>query len=118
EGYELNLEVGLPTMMRLRNAIRQMEMKPLSIEEMERMLFPIMSDRSKRIFDETGGADFAHIIGNDECRFRVNIFKQRGRISLVARRVSSAVPTFAKLGLPPSIEKLCHYDQAWSFLPA
>src|SRR5205809_6534852 len=70
EGSDLHLKVGLPPMMRLRNAIRQMEMKPLSIEEMERLLFPIMSERARRIFDETGGADFAHIIGTDECRFR------------------------------------------------
>src|SRR2546425_9434445 len=61
--------------------------------------------------EETGGADFAHIIGDDECRYRVNIFKQRGYLSLVARRVNTKIPTFEKLGLPPSIEKLCHFDQ-------
>src|SRR5947208_2695024 len=83
EASDLHLKVGLPPMMRLRNAIRQMEMKPLSGEEMERLLFPIMSARAKRIFDETGGADFAHIVGSDECRVRVNIFKQRGRIKRV-----------------------------------
>jgi twitching motility protein PilT len=111
EGSDLHLKVGLPPMMRLKNVIRQMQMDPLSQEQMERLLFPIMSERSRNIFEETGGADFAHIIGEDECRFRVNLFKQRGRISLVARRVSASIPTFEKLGLPPSIEKLCHYDQ-------
>src|SRR5438045_5489347 len=111
EGSDLHLKVGLPPMMRLRNAIRQMEMRPLSAEEMERLLFPIMSERSQRLLEETGGADFAHIIGQGECRFRVNVFRQRGYISLVARRVNTKVPTFSQLGLPPSTEKLCHYDQ-------
>ena len=41
----------------------------------------------------------------------MNILKQRGRLALVARRVNTSIPTFEKLGLPPSIEKLCHYDQ-------
>jgi twitching motility protein PilT len=41
----------------------------------------------------------------------VSLFRQRGRLSLVARRVNNVIPTFEKLGLPPSIEKLCHYDQ-------
>src|SRR5713226_1347797 len=78
EGSDLHLKVGLPPMMRLRNAIRHMEMRALSSEEMERLLFPIMSPRVQRILEETGGADFAHIIGQGECRFRVNVFRQRG----------------------------------------
>jgi twitching motility protein PilT len=116
EGSDLHLKVGLPPMMRLRNAIRQMEMRPLGVEEMERLVFPILGERSQRLLEETGGADFAHVIGQDEGRFRVNLFKQRGRLSLVARRVNQTVPTFEKLGLPPSIEKLCHYDQGMIIL--
>src|SRR5437879_270111 len=116
EGSDLHLKVGLPPMMRLRNAIRHMEMKPINSEEMERLLFPIMSPRSQKLLEDTGGADFAHIIGHNECRFRVNIFRQRGDLSLVARRVNTKVPNFEKLGLPPSIEKLCHYDQGMVIL--
>ncbi len=116
EGSDLHMKVGLPPMMRLRNAIRQMEMKAISSDEMERLIYPILSDRSKRLLEEVGGADFAHVIGRDECRFRVNLFKQRGYLSLVARRVNTRVPTFDKLGLPPSIEKLCHYDQGMIIL--
>ncbi|HMC89531.1 MAG TPA: PilT/PilU family type 4a pilus ATPase [Gemmataceae bacterium] len=116
EGSDLHLKVGLPPMMRLRNAIRQMEMKPINSEEMERLLFPIMSPRSQKLLEDTGGADFAYVIGQDECRFRVNIFRQRGKLSLVARRVNTKVPTFEKLGLPQTIEKLCHYDQGMIIL--
>jgi twitching motility protein PilT len=116
EGSDLHLKVGLPPMMRLKGDIRQMQMPPLSQEEMERLLFPILTERMKRILDDTGGADFAHVIGQDECRFRVNLFRQRGRLSLVARRVNTKVPTFEKLGLPPSIEKLCHHDQGMIIL--
>jgi len=116
EGSDLHLKVGLPPMMRLKGIIRHMEMRPLSQDDMERLVYPIMSERLRSMLEETGGADFAHVVGNDECRFRVNFFKQRGRLSLVARRVNNNVPTFAKLGLPPSIEKLCHYDQGMIML--
>ena len=111
EGSDLHLKVGCPPMMRLRNAIRQMEMRALTQEDMERLLFPILPERCKSLLEETGGADFAHVVGQDECRYRVNLFRQRGRLSLVARRVTSRIPTFEQLGLPPAIEKLCHYDQ-------
>lgn len=116
EGSDLHLKVGLPPMMRLKGVIRRMEMAPLSQEHMERLLLTILLPEQKKILDDTGGVDFAHVVGNDECRFRVNLFKQRGRLSLVARRVNTSIPTFEKLHLPPSIEKLCHYDQGMIIL--
>lgn len=111
EGSDLHLKVGLPPMMRLKNVIRRMEMKPLTQEDMERLLLPTLNDDQREILKKTGGVDFAYVIGNDECRFRVNLFNQRTKLSVAARRVSNKVPTFAGLGLPPSIEKLTHYDQ-------
>src|SRR5579871_6692654 len=116
EGSDLHLKAGLPPMMRLRNAIRQMEMRALSGEDIERLIWPILSERSKKLLEEVGGADFAHVIGQDEGRFRVNLFRQRGRLSLVARRVINKIPTFDKLNLPPAIEKLCHFDQGMIIL--
>jgi twitching motility protein PilT len=111
EGSDLHLAIGLPPMMRLRNVIRQMDLPPLTAEEMEKLVMPILSDRTRGILEQTGGADFAYIVGKGECRFRVNLFRQRGQFGLVARRVNTSVPTFAKLGLPPAVEKLCHFDQ-------
>src|SRR5262245_29852001 len=116
EGSDLHLKAGLPPMMRHRGLIKKMDLPPLSQENMERLLSPIMGEKHLRTFDETGGADFAHVIGNDECRFRVNVLRQRGKWSLVARRVSNKIPTFENLHLPPSIEGLCHFDQGMIIL--
>jgi twitching motility protein PilT len=111
QGSDLHLKVGLPPMMRLRGDIRRMEMRPLTQQDMERLLLPHLDERQHRILTDEGGVDFSYVIGEDECRFRVSLFRQRGKLSLVARRVNTTVPTFAGLGLPPSIETLCHYDQ-------
>src|SRR5262245_19641653 len=116
EGSDLHLKAGLPPMMRHKGVIKKMDLPPLQQEHMERLLLPIMSEKSKKLFEDTGGADFAHVIGNDESRFRVNMLKQRGKWSLVARRVSNKIPTFEKLDMPPSIEKLCHFDQGMIIL--
>ena len=99
------------SMMRLRGDIRRMEMRPLSQEDMERLMLPNLSPKMRKILDEEGGVDYSYVIGQDECRFRVSLFKQRGRLSLVARRVNNVIPNFATLGLPPSIEKLCNYSE-------
>ncbi len=111
EGSDLHLKVGLPPMMRLRGDIRQMQMRPLTQEDMERLLYVLLDERKKKILDEEGGVDYSYVIGQDECRFRVSLFRQRGRLSLVARRVNTVIPSFKALGLPESIEKLCHFSE-------
>jgi twitching motility protein PilT len=116
EGSDLHLKSGQPPMLRLRGDIRKMEMRPLSNEDMERLLFPVMKERSRRILEEEGGSDFSYVIGADECRFRVSLFKQRGKLSLVARRVNSVIPKFKELGLPDSLEKLCGFNEGMVIL--
>ncbi len=116
EASDLHLKVNLPPMMRLKGVIRRMEAPPISEEQMERLFFEIMTPKQRVQLDDTGGSDFAWVIGSDECRFRVNILKQRGHLGLVARRVNATVPTFEGLGLPPSIEQLCKYDQGMIIL--
>jgi twitching motility protein PilT len=111
EGSDLHLKVGLPPMMRLKGSITKMNAPPLTQEQMERLLYPTMDARQRKTLEDTGGSDYSYVIGADECRFRVNLFKQRGKLSLVARRVNTKIPNFAGLHLPPSIEKLCHFDQ-------
>src|SRR5262249_6098781 len=111
EASDLHLKVGQPPMMRLRGDIRRIEMRPLTQEDMERLLLPHLNARQRKILDEEGGVDFSYVIGNDECRFRVSLFKQRGKLSLVSRRVNTKIPSFKTLGLPDSIEKLCQYSE-------
>src|SRR5713101_7813115 len=94
EGSDLHLKVGLPPMMRLKGDIRRMEMRPLTQEDMERLLLPALNPRQRKILEDEGGVDLAYVIGNDECRFRVSLFRQRGRLSLVSRRVNTVIPTF------------------------
>jgi twitching motility protein PilT len=111
DASDLHLAVGSPPMMRLRNVIRRMDLPSLTHNEMDQLLQPILAERSRALLEEKGGADFAHVVGKGEGRFRVNVFKQRGQLDLVARRVNAKVPTFEKLGLPPVIQNLCHFDQ-------
>lgn len=114
KGSDLHLKVGLPPALRLAGVLRTMQLPPLSSADMERLMFPLLSPRQKEILENTGGADFAHIItdpNGDETRFRVNLFKQRGRLSLVARRVNTSIPDFEGLGLPPVLADIVTTDQ-------
>ncbi len=111
EASDLHLKVGQPPMMRLRGDIQRLNAPPLTQEDMERMLLPLLNPRQRKILDDEGGVDFSYVVGQDESRFRVSLFKQRGRLSLVSRRVNNFIPSFKDLGLPDSIESLCNFPE-------
>jgi twitching motility protein PilT len=105
-------------MVRVDGSLRPMNRGPIDDEEMVRLCFPLMNERSRKIFDHDGGADFAHMCDVDgtNWRFRVNLMQQLGHIGMVARRVNSWIPNFEGLNLPPSMERLCTYDQGMILL--
>ena len=113
KGSDLHLKVGLAPSLRLAGVLRQMQLPPLSTADMERLMYPLLTPRQRGILDEEGGVDFAHIVfdGELETRFRVNLFKQRGRLSLVARRVNNKIPSFEDLHLPAVLAEITQYDQ-------
>lgn len=113
KGSDLHLKVGSAPSLRLAGVLRQMQLPPLSTSDMERLMYPLLTPRQRGILDEEGGVDFAHIVfdGELETRFRVNLFKQRGRLSLVARRVNNKIPSFEDLHLPAVLAEITQYDQ-------
>src|ERR1051326_4589772 len=55
QASDLHLKVGQPPMVRLRGDIRRTEAKPMTQEDMERMLLPLLSPRQRKILDDEGG---------------------------------------------------------------
>ena len=117
-GSDLHLKVGKPPTLRVKGELRELQMDNLSKEMMEALLFPMMDERNRRIFDEEGGADFAYIVEyeGENWRFRVNLFIQMGNPGMVSRKVERSIPNFEGLNLPPVMEKLCVYDQGMVLL--
>src|SRR5436309_15172688 len=73
EGSDLHLKAGQPPMMRLKGDIRKADMRPLTAEDMERLLLPLLDPKKRKILDEEGGVDYSYVVGQDECRFRVSL---------------------------------------------
>lgn len=118
EGSDLHLKVDRPPYMRVNGSLRPLNRPPIDDEEMVRLCFPMMDQRNRQIFEETGGADFAHVVEVDgtRWRFRVNLLKQMGHVGLVARRVNNWIPDFEGLNLPPAMVELCKFDQGMILL--
>lgn len=120
EGSDLHLKVGVPPFIRVHGRLKALNRGPIDTEEMVRLIFPMLElqERRKRIFDEDGGVDFAHILDLEgkRWRFRVNVLQQMGQVGLVARRVNNTIPDFENLYLPASLAKLCEFDQGMVLL--
>ena len=118
EGSDLHMKVGRPPICRVDGSLRELNRGPIDVEEMVNLLFPMLDDRNRKIFEEEGGADFAYTVDVDGTtwRFRVNMLQQLGKIGLVARRVNNWIPDFKGLHLPPVMESLCHFDQGMILL--
>ncbi|MGB2808574.1 MAG: PilT/PilU family type 4a pilus ATPase [Sedimentisphaerales bacterium] len=110
QANDLHLKVGQPPKLRLYGRLKDTTGEILTEARMEQLIFEILTPAQKQIFLEHGTLDFAHEIG-DEDRFRINIFRQRGFISLAARRVSANVPPFQELHLPKTLETICDRAQ-------
>ena len=110
QANDLHLKVGQPPKLRLYGRLKDTTGEILTEARIEQLVFEILSPAQKQIFLEHGTLDFAHEIG-DEDRFRINIFRQRGFISLAARRVSANVPPFEELHLPKTLATICDRAQ-------
>ncbi len=110
QANDLHLKVGQPPKLRLYGQLKNTTGEAVTSEQMEEMVFEILSPAQKEFFQKNGTLDFAHEIG-DEHRFRINIFHQRGVISLAARRVSAYVPPFEELHLPQIMANIAESNQ-------
>ncbi len=120
EGSDLHLKVDCAPYVRVDGTLRTLNHPPIDDEKMARLIFAMINqdERRRRIFDEDGGVDFAHLLEIDgrRWRFRVNVLQQMGHIGLVARRVNNVIPNFEELHLPPSMVELCKYSQGMILL--
>ena len=77
-------------------------MKPGMVQE---IAYSLMNETQTRQFEESMEANFALGV-HDVGRFRVNVFRQRGEVSMVIRHIKNVIPSLESLGLPPILKDL------------
>lgn len=107
---DVHMKAGLPPSFRLKGDIRRSQEPPLTNEEIERMVFEVLTETQKKFFMENGALDFAHQCPGLD-RFRVNVFRQRGMTSVAARRVVKDIRSFEELYVPPVLKEISKYHQ-------
>lgn len=102
---DLHITTKQPPVVRLHGRMRRLETKTLEPEDTVALMKSITPERNQQELQEVGGTDFGFAFG-DKARFRVAVFKQRGQVGMVLRRIPNEFLTFEQLGLPPVIEDL------------
>ncbi|MCK4909522.1 MAG: PilT/PilU family type 4a pilus ATPase [Planctomycetes bacterium] len=108
---DLFIKVGAPPAMRVTGKIKMIKGQSITTQMAERLFDDIVTERIRKIFEETGEVDAAYEIP-DIGRFRTNIFKQRNALGFVFRHVRDDIPTMEKLNLPvKQLHKLSKTDR-------
>lgn len=111
EASDLHLRAGRPPLIRVGGELRPLDESPvLEAEELQRMAESMMSDRHKAMFERDMSVDISFSLPGVS-RFRVNVYKQRGTVSIVFRGISTKIPTIEDLCLPQVIKTFCHRPQ-------
>lgn len=102
---DLHISVGQPPVLRVGGRLRRLEAKILEPDDTNSLMKSITPDRCQQELQERGGTDFGFAY-SDKCRFRVAVFKQKGNIGIVCRRIPSQFLTFEQLRMPDAIRRL------------
>jgi twitching motility protein PilT len=102
---DLHISVGQPPVIRLHSRLRRLDAKVLESDDTTALMKSITPDRCQQELQEKGGADFA-IEYTDGVRFRCAIFKQKGSIAMVLRRIPNQFLSFEQIGMPDAVRAL------------
>ncbi len=96
---DIHISSYLPPVIRVDGQLLRTNLPVLSPDDVEALLFPILTNEQRRTLEQTWELDFGyglHGLG----RFRVNFYKDKGNYAAAFRTVNSNPPTFESLGLP------------------
>jgi twitching motility protein PilT len=109
-GSDLHVSSGEPPLIRVDGSMRKIKVPPLTLEQTQSMLYDIMSDTHRKVFEEKSDIDFSIELG-DAARFRVNVFRQRRGMGAVFRLIPTKILTLEQLGLPSILAKLTRKEK-------
>lgn len=107
DASDLHVTTYVPPRIRVNGLLKSVEHPPLTPAETKQLIYSILTDKQKKLFEEKLELDFSFGI-KDLGRFRANIFMQKGAVAGAFRRFLPSMWSFAQLGIPQRIAQLCY----------
>ncbi len=107
---DLHVTSGAPPYLRVHGDMRAVNYRELTNQDVQGLLFEILSEKQRKSFVEKWELDFAYSVSG-LARFRGNVFMQRKGLGAVFRVIPERILTAQDLNLPPSIIDLVECDR-------
>jgi twitching motility protein PilT len=85
------------------------DFKAVVNDDLEKEIYSILTDNQKKRFEADHGLDFSYSM--NKSRFRINIYKEKGNISLAARIIKESKPTLEEIQMPEFTKDLLNHDK-------
>ncbi len=105
DASDLFLTVNSPVKVKMEGKATSVGKTLLTGELTKAAAYGIMNKKQIADFEERLECDFAIPLA-DQARFRVNVFRQRGEVGMVLRRIPNEIPTIEQLGVPDILQEL------------
>ena len=109
ESSDLIMRGGQIPKLRLRGGLKNLDVPPVAEEDFEKWVEAGISEQQWAQYTKTGSLDIA--VDIEGTRFRVNLFRTRGRSAIAARRVSNEILDFEQLHLPAVCRQIAEVEQ-------
>ncbi len=103
KGSDLFITVGFPPAMKIDSKMTPVSQTALAAQHTQMLVRAIMNDKQAAEFEQKKECNFA-IAPAGIGRFRVNCFVQMGQVGMVLRVITTAIPNFEELKLPPVLK--------------
>ena len=110
---DLHLAVGFPPTLRIHGELIPITGEiPITPEQVESLVVPLLSNIQKNIYQQNFELDFSFEF-EGKARFRANVYKQKGNTSIALRLIPYQIPDLVSLGLPAAVQKLSDLKQGF-----
>ncbi len=103
KGSDLFITVGFPPAMKIDGKMTPVSNQALTPQHTAELARSIMNDKQAAEFEANKECNFA-IAPSGIGRFRVNAFVQQANIGMVLRVITTTIPNFEDLGIPPVLK--------------
>lgn len=107
---DLHIASGAPPYLRIHGNMVPLNYRELSSQDVQGLIFEILTEKQKRAFVERWELDCAYTL-QGVARFRCNIFMQRKGLGAVFRIIPEKIRTAQELGLPAGIMDMIDCDR-------
>lgn len=100
---DLFISADFPPAMKIDGKMTPVTQQKLSGDHTKAFAYALMNDKQRQEFEQSKECNFA-IWPKEIGRFRVNVFIQQEKVGMVLRTITTQIPRFDDLGLPPVLK--------------